>query len=288
MSNDSSLSRDLLRQVQTHLQALHGAGINWVYATTTPAVISNMPDNQQPSDPESDPAVANSQPSIGPSSDASSLFGDEPEAGPYAKLNAEERRQTLISLSEVVSGCMKCPELCSTRSHTVFGVGPVAPDLCLVGEAPGAEEDRTGFPFVGQAGQLLTKILVASGFRREDVYICNTLKCRPPQNRTPRSDELENCRTYLEQQIDLVQPKYIVALGSTAAQALLKTTATLGRLRKKLHTFRGTPVMCTYHPAALLRNESWKKDVWEDMKMLLNKMGRPIPQPGSARRSGGG
>jgi DNA polymerase len=172
--------------------------------------------------------------------------------------------------------------LVATRTQTVYGVGPVDAEVCFIGEGPGADEDRLGEPFVGAAGQLLNRILVACGFKRESVYICNIVKCRPPGNRTPKPEEAANCREYLEAQLALVRPRYIVALGGTAAQNLLGTTAPLGRLRGKFHSYKGTPVLCTYHPAFLLphRSPEKKKDVWEDMKLLLQKMGRPVPGPG--------
>ncbi len=195
-------------------------------------------------------------------------------------LSPEKRREALNVLSETVSKCTRCAELASTRTQTVFGVGPFNPDLCFIGEAPGADEDAQGEPFVGAAGQLLNRIIAACGMKREEVYICNIIKCRPPGNRTPLPNEAANCREYLEKQLDLVRPRFICCLGSTAIQHLLQTTKSIGMMRKKFHDYRGIPVICTYHPAYLLphRNPNAKKDVWEDMKMLLTRMGRPIPQ----------
>src|SRR5262249_3587229 len=146
----------------------------------------------------------------------------------------------------------------------------------FVGEAPGADEDARGEPFVGAAGQLLNRIIVACGMKREEVYICNILKCRPPGNRLPLPNEAANCREYLDKQIEWVNPKYICALGACAAQNLLNTKLSIGKLRGQLQEYRGIPVLCTYHPAYLLRNPSSKKDVWEDMKKLMAHMGRPI------------
>jgi uracil-DNA glycosylase family 4 len=161
-------------------------------------------------------------------------------------------------------------------------VGPVDAEILFIGEAPGADEDRLGEPFVGAAGQLLNRILAACGFKREEVYICNIIKCRPPGNRTPTPVEAANCREYLDRQLDLVRPRFICCLGGTAAQHLLGTTASLGKLRGRFHSHNGVPVLCTYHPAFLLphRQPAKKKDVWEDMQMLLKRMGRPIPTPG--------
>jgi len=162
------------------------------------------------------------------------------------------------------------------RTQTVFGVGKLDAELCFVGEAPGADEDAQGEPFVGAAGQLLNRIIVACGMKREEVYICNIIKCRPPGNRTPLPDEAANCREYLEKQLELLRPKFICALGACAAQNLLDTKVSVGKLRGQFLDFRGIPVICTYHPAYLLRSPDKKKDVWEDMKKLMERMGRPV------------
>jgi DNA polymerase len=199
------------------------------------------------------------------------------EASQAASLSPEDRRQELTLIAERVKTCTRCPELASIRTQTVFGVGPVHPELCLVGEAPGAEEDRLGEPFVGPAGKLLDKIIVACGLKREEVYICNIIKCRPPGNRTPLPDEAAHCREYLDGQLALVQPKYILALGACAAQNLLGTTQSIGRLRGQFHRYKDIPVFCTYHPSYLLRTPEKKRDVWEDMQALMKHMGRTIP-----------
>src|SRR5437773_5163563 len=189
-----------------------------------------------------------------------------------------QRRHELTVLAQNVTQCMRCSELMATRTQTVFGVGKIDPEICFVGEAPGADEDRQGEPFVGPAGQLLNRIIVACGMKREDVYICNILKCRPPGNRTPLPNEAANCREYLEEQIDLVRPRFICALGACAAQNLLNTTLSITKLRGRFLDYRGIPVLCTYHPAYLLRSPEKKKEVWDDMKVLLAKMGRPVPK----------
>jgi DNA polymerase len=199
------------------------------------------------------------------------------EATPAIPDSVADRKRELNVLATQIAPCDRCPELFATRTQTVFGVGPVDPEICFVGEAPGADEDATGEPFVGAAGQLLNRIIAACGLKRSEVYICNTIKCRPPNNRTPTPDERSNCRDYFERQIALVRPKYIVCLGATAAQNVLRTTTGIMKLRGRFHQYKNTPVLCTFHPAALLRNEAWKKDTWEDMKMLLRTMGRPIP-----------
>jgi len=184
---------------------------------------------------------------------------------------------TLPIIQAEVAACTQCDELASTRTQTVFGVGNPKARLCFLGEAPGADEDRQGEPFVGRAGQLLTKIIEACTLQRSDVYILNVLKCRPPGNRTPLPHEVENCRGFLDRQLALIQPEYICCLGAVAAQTLLQTETTIGRLRGTIHQYRGIGVLCTYHPAYLLRNPAAKKDVWEDMKILMAKMGIPLP-----------
>lgn len=197
-----------------------------------------------------------------------------------AENGIEQRRVELQVLAKTVSTCTRCPELSSTRTQTVFGVGQPGVELCFVGEAPGADEDKQGEPFVGAAGQLLNKIIVACGLQREEVYICNTIKCRPPGNRTPLPNEMGNCREFFDRQLELVQPKFICALGGCAAQNLLNTTVPLGKLRGRFHDYKGIPVIVTYHPAYLLphRAPHMKKEVWADMKMLLARMGRAVPE----------
>jgi uracil-DNA glycosylase family 4 len=195
---------------------------------------------------------------------------------PVAEMTEEQRRQELEALAGQVAGCTRCPSLARSRSRTVFGVGPLDPDICFVGEAPGADEDRAGEPFVGAGGQVLNELLREVGLRRDEVYIVNLLKCRPPGNRTPQPGELANCRDYLDRQIDLVRPRSLCALGGSAAQALLGTTGPLGHRRGRLHDYRGTPVLCTYHPAFLLpgRSPERRRDVVEDLKMLMRRLGR--------------
>jgi DNA polymerase len=174
----------------------------------------------------------------------------------------------LAELANTVSVCTRCA-LHATRKQTVFGVGNPQPKLMFIGEAPGADEDAQGEPFVGRAGQLLNKIIVAMGMTREEVYIGNILKCRPPQNRDPLPAEVECCEEYLRAQIALLKPKYICALGRIAAHWLLKTEAPLGAMREQTHIYEGIPVIVTYHPAALLRNPGFKAPCWEDMKKLM-------------------
>jgi DNA polymerase len=167
--------------------------------------------------------------------------------------------------------------LAKRRTQTVFGVGNPQARLCFFGEAPGADEDRQGEPFVGAAGQLLDRILAACTLRREDVYILNVLKCRPPGNRNPLPEEVANCRPFFEAQLEAIQPEFICCLGAVAAQTLLGTTLALGKLRGKFYTYRGSQVIVTYHPAYLLRNEKMKRATWDDMKRLMQAMGISIP-----------
>ena len=169
---------------------------------------------------------------------------------------------------EIGPDCRRC-KLCTLgRSQIVFGVGNPDADLMFVGEAPGADEDQQGEPFVGRAGQLLTKIIEAIGLKREQVYIANVIKCRPPGNRNPEGDEVERCEPFLFRQIDVIKPKVIVALGKFGAQCLLKTTDPITRLRGRTFTYRGATLIPTFHPAYLLRNPASKREVWEDMKKV--------------------
>jgi uracil-DNA glycosylase family 4 len=183
------------------------------------------------------------------------------------KITAEPwgQAQTVEELNAEICTCVKC-SLGTTRTKFVFGVGNPHATLLLIGEAPGADEDAQGEPFVGRAGQLLNKILEAIHFKREDVYICNILKCRPPGNRRPAQDEVDQCLPYLRKQIELIRPKLILCLGLTAAENLLGTTESLSSLRGRVVQYEGIPLMVTYHPAALLRNPAWKRPTWEDVQ----------------------
>ena len=179
--------------------------------------------------------------------------------------------ESLESISAEASGCTACA-LAEGRNSVVFGCGNANADLMFIGEGPGAEEDRQGLPFVGRAGELLTRIIEAIEQSRDDVYIANIVKCRPPGNRDPKPEESAACRGFLERQIDAVKPKVLVALGRVAAQNLLDTAAPLGRLRGIWHKVRGIDTMVTYHPAALLRNERLKRPTWEDMKQVRQRL----------------
>ena len=174
------------------------------------------------------------------------------------------------ALADVARSCVACPELAAARQHVVVGDLPASgrPRFVLVGEAPGATEDETGRPFVGQAGKLLTDILRAIKLSREEVFIANVMKHRPPGNRNPTPDEITACSPYLQRQVELIRPKVILALGTFAAQTLLDTKVAIGKLRGAMHWYHGTPLIATYHPAALLRNPGWKKPTWEDVKLV--------------------
>jgi uracil-DNA glycosylase family 4 len=176
------------------------------------------------------------------------------------------RGATLEAISGLVRECRKCA-LCEGRRNAVPGEGPAEARLVVVGEGPGATEDETGRPFVGRAGELLSEILAAIDLPRDQVFICNIVKCRPPNNRRPQQDEIEACVPYLYAQLAQIKPAVIVAMGGTAAETLLDTKQSLASLRNRVHSFRGTPLIVTYHPAALLRNPHWKKPTWDDVRI---------------------
>lgn len=208
------------------------------------------------------------------------LPGESRPIAPAGTLDAETKAAAFAELRQRVSACVKCAQLASSRKNVVFGVGNINADLMFVGEAPGVDEDEQGEPFVGKAGQLLTKIIETMGLKRGDVYIGNILKCRPDTpgqtagNRKPTSGEMQTCIPYLHEQIDLIQPKVIVALGATAVEGLLGKTIGITKLRGNWKTYRGIPLMPTYHPAYLLRNQSLseKRRVWEDMLQVMEKL----------------
>lgn len=191
-----------------------------------------------------------------------------PGAGAAADGKTGGAKERLLALREQVLKCTLCGELARTRHSVVFGAGNLKAGLLFVGEAPGRDEDMQGLPFVGRAGQLLTKIIESIGLDRQQVFICNVLKCRPPNNRPPQPDEILNCEPYLKNQIALIRPKLICALGTFAAQTLLKTGQNISSMRGRTHLYEGIPVICTYHPAYLLRNPGEKRKVWEDMKTI--------------------
>jgi uracil-DNA glycosylase len=198
----------------------------------------------------------------------------------------QNKLDKLAAVNQRVCACVKCPNLASSRTQTVFGVGNPDAEIMFIGEAPGGDEDRQGEPFVGRAGQLLTRIIKAMGFARDEVYIANILKCRPDTpgssygNRPPTPREMQTCRPYLMEQIDIIKPKVIVALGSVAVEGLLGSRAPMRELRGRWDSFNGTPLMITYHPAYLLRNQSpsEKRKVWEDMMQVLERLEKPLSE----------
>ncbi len=181
--------------------------------------------------------------------------------------------ETLEQIRSDIGDCRRC-KLSNSRKNIVFGAGSLAARLVLVGEGPGFEEDKTGKPFVGAAGKLLTKIVQAINLTREQVYICNIIKCRPPGNRNPDPDEIQACFPFLERQIAVIKPDFICALGIVATQTLLETKKPISKLRGRFHDYNGIKLLPTYHPAYLLRNPDKKRDVWDDMKKLMNEMGK--------------
>lgn len=230
------------------------------------------------------PAASSSQPSMNPDSSmpTRNLF-DDPSASDASARSAYERIEDLIPEDSPIRGIDSLEDLETyvdttvlvpidkRRQNAVFGVGSPDADLVIIGEAPGAQEDKQGEPFVGRAGKLLDKILEAIDFARGDVYIANILKSRPPQNRNPRSDEVEAHIPILYKQLVLIQPKLILCVGKVAANTLLDRSSSLGSMRGKFHDFYGIPTMVTYHPAALLRNPQWKRPTWEDVKLLRQR-----------------
>jgi uracil-DNA glycosylase family 4 len=284
--SDTQLRRALLQQ----LESLERAGLNELprparISVPAPPFVeaqqgrgaSSRPVARQKEEALDEAPVARPAPAAAPRrASAPALFAVSAWEG-APKLPPEERAGALNLICGQVKGCQRCQELAGARTQTVFGVGNPSARLCFMGEAPGADEDAQGEPFVGRAGQLLNKIIEACTLRRSDVYILNTIKCRPPGNRNPLPSEVTNCREYLDRQLDVIQPEFICCLGSVAAQALLATDSSIGKLRKRFFDYRGCRVLCTYHPAYLLRNPAAKKDVWDDMQLLMAEMGIALP-----------
>jgi len=240
--------RDAIREHLKYYRDLGVAGI-----TTDPRWRARAGDPAAAADPSGDePASLDAAAAVPPSG---SVASDEPGG-------------TLEALRAHIGDCTRCKLHTLGRRQVVFGVGSPTADLMFVGEAPGADEDRLGEPFVGRAGQLLTKIIEAINLRREDVYIANVIKCRPPGNRNPEADEVATCEPFLTRQIEIIRPKVIVALGTFAAHLLLQTDAPISRLRGRVHDYHGASLIPTFHPAYLLRSPDRKRDVWEDMKKV--------------------
>jgi uracil-DNA glycosylase family 4 len=288
MTRDSTSARRSMTQV---LRGWRQSGVDFLplsRASTSPTFSTPTIRN----DASSDVAPTSGSAAAGPTSretdcDMPRAVSAVPQASRITEASAiwpdmsplpiEERLELLAPVRNKVAACTRCKELAACRTQTVFGVGNIRPRLCFFGEAPGADEDKQGEPFVGRAGQLLDKIIEAMTLKREDVYILNTLKCRPPSNRTPLPDEVENCREYFTRQLEILRPEFLVCLGACAAQSLLRTKESIGKLRGVSHDYRGIKVYATYHPAYLLRNPPAKRDVWEDMKIVMKEMGLAIP-----------
>lgn len=249
MAADGSV--DLRSQIRRHLESLQAAGLLFV------------------------PGALHAPLRVAPRAEAAPVAQPEPLADPF-----ETRRRELTLLAEEVAKCAKCSELYSTRMQTVFGTGPIDPEVAFVGQAPGPEEDAQGEPFVGKGGQLLSRIIAACGFTREHIYLFNAIKCRPPKNRLPTSTECVNCRDFFRRQFELVKPQYLVALGEFVSRALTAQNTTLAALRGTVHEYRGVPLICTHHPDEIEKDASGakKRDTWDDMKLLLRTMGRDVPK----------
>jgi uracil-DNA glycosylase len=285
---------ELLDATIHHLENLRSRGVRHVAVAPEtlrtlmqpPKMISTPPairiENAVPASPPK-----NSAPLISSTKPAEFLTAPFGETVPASqKLDPKEKAAAFAALRERALVCVKCPHLAATRKNVVFGVGSIDAELMFVGEAPGADEDAQGEPFVGAAGQLLTKIISATGLSRAEVYIANILKCRPDTlgqsygNRKPTPEEMATCIPYLHEQIDLIRPKVIVALGGVAVEGLLGKTLGITKLRGNWQTYRGTPLMPTFHPSYLLRNAamSEKRKVWEDMLVVMEKLGMPVSE----------
>jgi len=281
----------LLEATIQHLEDLKGRGVRHV--AVTPETLRALAQPVKLTPPASARTAAAPAPSISAKTPAPVSSPVTPSIlhksiSEVATLTVTESKNdkaaAMAALRERALACTRCPHLAASRKHVVFGVGSIEAQLMFVGEAPGADEDELGEPFVGKAGQLLTKIIQATGLSRADVYIANILKCRPDTpgqsagNRKPNPEEMETCIPYLHEQIDLIRPKVLVALGATAVEGLLGKTVGITKLRGNWQTYRGTPLMPTYHPAYLLRNQamSQKRIVWEDMLQVMEKLEMPI------------
>ena len=242
-------SIDLVQQVRAHLESLRAAGVLFV--------------------PRGEPLV------IAPRSQDASLQVAASQA--VEEDPSEARRRELDVLREEVAACDRCSELFASRSQTVFGVGPLDPDVAFVGDAPGSAEDAQGEPFAGDGGALLRRVIAACQLPGAEQYLFNVIKCRPPRNRAPTMSECGNCRDFFRRQFDLVKPKHLVALGLVAAKLFTQKNAPLAELRGQVYEYRGVPVICTHHPDDIGGDERLKRETWEDMKLLLRTMGRDVP-----------
>jgi|SRR5438445_3054412 len=267
--------QQLLDATIQHLEELKARGVKFISVSPETVATLGAP---RPQPKETIAVSPVSSPASTPNDNAA------PSASLLTAPGREAKEAAMTELRARAMVCRKCPHLAASRMNVVFGVGDIHSPLMFVGEAPGADEDEQGEPFVGKAGQLLTRIIQTMGFAREAVYIANILKCRPDTpgqtkgNRKPTPEEMQTCLPYLLAQLDIIEPKVIVALGATAVEGLLGKCGGITRLRGHWQEFRGVPVMPTYHPAYLLRNQALgeKRKVWEDMLLVLEKLGRPI------------
>jgi DNA polymerase len=276
--------RELLDATIAHLKGLEARGTRFISLSPESLEALNFA-NRRALAPRVEARVARR--ATAPAAKAASPGPAAQAAGSAPRLDAAGKAAAFAALREKVLACVKCPNLVAARRNVVFGVGSPEAELMFVGEAPGADEDQQGEPFVGAAGQLLTKIIQAMGLTRNSVYIANILKCRPDTpgqtsgNRKPTPEEMQTCIPYLQEQIDLIRPKVIVALGATAVEGLLgKGSVGITRLRGNWRTYRGIPLMPTYHPAYLLRNQAMaeKRRVWEDMLQVMEKLSMPVSE----------
>jgi len=296
----------LSRQVRQRLEALKRAGLSHLPIEVDPAARTRRPaapgtagvergprertgPASEPSRPGSgtapEPSRSESRPKSGqtaspPPSKPAALGSFFDEAGFESEpLPPEARPAALRSVAEEVAACTRCPALVENRTNTVPGEGSPTARLMFIGEGPGQAEDESGRPFVGRAGQLLTDMITKGmGLKREEVFIANILKCRPPGNRDPEREEVRNCLGFLERQIEIVRPEFLCLLGRPAAQALLDTSMPMSLIRGRWRRYKGIPTIATWHPAYLLRNPASKKEAWEDLQMLMSAMGLPGPK----------
>lgn len=284
----------LLDAAIVYLEDLKRRGVQYVPVSAETLVRLAQPVAVPGSSQASQPSVARTRKTLVPAAELAVVVRtpSPAEPQPEARINAapslggQAKAQAMAQLREQALVCQKCPHLAQSRQKVVFGVGDINASLMFVGEAPGADEDRQGEPFVGRAGELLTRIITTMGLSRDKVYIANILKCRPDTpgqtsgNRKPTLEEMKTCLPYLEQQIDLIQPKVLVALGGTAVEGLLGKTVGIMRLRGQWQSYRNIPLMPTFHPSFLLRSESSveKRKVWEDMMSVMEKLGMPISE----------
>ena len=266
----------LHKAIRQRLESLKRAGLTHLPPAAEIANVAPSPAATSESDRvEADPIAAPAALTTQANSDTRPNPAAPTEPTPDTPMPNQQQMQ-LDVIAHEVAACTACQELAETRNLTVFGVGDPNARLVFYGEAPGADEDRQGEPFVGRAGKKLNEIIQAMGIQREEVYILNTIKCRPPGNRNPSPDEQQNCSGFLKRQLEIIQPEYIVCLGAVAARSFLQVTTAIGELRGTFHLQDKIKVLCTYHPAYILRNPAKKRDVWEDIKFLMRDMGLPI------------